>query len=140
MTLFLGKELWILKSLLLKVIVGNDHQINFWLFNWAFPFPLINLLNEHSMLINSTEVVSDYICNQTWNYDKSLLHPHDTVHKLCSIPLPFTSNEDEFIWGPAGNGRFPIKSASGSFKVQVSFSNVETSYAPKGQAFQLAAY
>lgn len=39
--------------------------------------------------------------------------PHDIAFKIGYIPyLPITSTNYEFIWGPAGNDRFTIKSAS----------------------------
>lgn len=98
----------------MRWIVGNGQQINFWLFNWVYPFPLINFLNENDRLrIDSNDLVSDYLSNNVWNSEKLLQFlPPQVVYKITSIPLPLHNVEDEFIWGPAGNGRFSINSAS----------------------------
>ena len=32
----------------MRWIVGNESQINFWLFNWAYLFPLFNFLNDQA--------------------------------------------------------------------------------------------
>lgn len=38
----------------MRWIVGNGHQINFWLFNWAYAFPLLNFLQAHDRVaVNS---------------------------------------------------------------------------------------
>ncbi|PRQ38834.1 hypothetical protein RchiOBHm_Chr4g0418351 [Rosa chinensis] len=91
-------------------IVGNGTDIRFWTFNWAFSFPLINLISTTNRIsIDIDENVSDYIVNGCWNVNKlSVFLDHDTVNSILSIPLPALDSRDEFVWGPTSSGIFSV--------------------------------
>lgn len=97
----------------IRWIVGNGQSIPFWTANWVFPFPLLDLI--HVFLRNNLNLnakVSDFIQNQTWNYDKlSQVIDDDVIEKILTIPLPLSPLPNKLIWGPAPNGNFSIKSA-----------------------------
>lgn len=61
-------------------------------------------------------LVCEFVNNNKWNYDK-LIQYYLLMWfiRSCHIPLallPLHDVEDEFIWGPASNGRFTIKSTT----------------------------
>ena len=97
----------------MRWIIGNGKDINFWTFNWAFPFPLFNFLNDQQKFqVNLQDMVSDYITNNGWDSHKLLsVLDHDIVNKIKGIPIPLNTSCDKFIWDPASNGNFSIKSA-----------------------------
>ena len=97
----------------MRWIIGNGKDINFWTFNWAFPFLLFNFLNDQQKFqVNLQDMVSDYITNNGWDSHKLLsVLDHDIVNKIKGIPIPLNTSCDKFIWDPASNGNFSIKSA-----------------------------
>ena len=95
-------------------MVGDGKNIYFWTFNWVLPFPLLKTLDDNQ--INSIDLdakVVDFISNGSWDRTKlsSVLNSH-IVDQICGIPIPSSSFEDSFIWGPSSNGIFSIKLAS----------------------------
>lgn len=69
------------------------------------------LLMQTCLHLNTNELVSD--CHFHWNQEKlnQVLPPYN-VYKISSIPISITNLADEFVWGPASNGKFSIQSAS----------------------------
>lgn len=62
--------------------------------------------------VDSNQVVADYILpNGTWNINKlqSILLK-DVVKSITTINIPLTPTDDTFVWGPASNGKFSVKS------------------------------
>ncbi|KAL6214156.1 hypothetical protein ACLB2K_013594 [Fragaria x ananassa] len=98
----------------LRWTVGNGRSINFWTFNWVFPFPLSNLLNDSQKAsINWNDSVADFMTNKCWNKQKLLqVLDHSIVNQILGIPIPVCDQEDELIWGPSCNGNFSIKTAT----------------------------
>ena len=94
-------------------IIGNGEDINFWLYNWCFNFPLINLFPENLRTsINLQEKVSDCIINGRWATDRlPNILPSDTNFFIHGIPIPFFPSEDSFIWNWSSR-KFLIKSAT----------------------------
>lgn len=98
----------------IRWIVGDGNSICFWSFNWAFPFPLLNLIPASSR--NSIDwdlKVSHFIKDSSWNREELLKYISlDIVNKICAIPLPPKISQDKMVWGFSGNGAFSVKSAS----------------------------
>ncbi|PRQ27069.1 putative reverse transcriptase zinc-binding domain-containing protein [Rosa chinensis] len=98
----------------MRWIIGNGRNIKFWTFNWIYDFPLIQLVDENTRpFIDLDESVLDYFDNGVWNIDKLNLHLDSSiVRDISFVNLPFSDREDEFVWGPASDGKFSIKSAT----------------------------
>lgn len=73
--------------------------LNFWTFNWVYPFPLVNLLSDHQRgLIDWNATVHDFILSNEWDIPKlSSVIDNDTVNKILAIPLPIHDQNDELI-------------------------------------------
>ncbi|KAL6142199.1 hypothetical protein ACLB2K_060482 [Fragaria x ananassa] len=103
-TLFISGMRW---------IIGNGKNIKFWTFNWVYNFPLINLLDYSVKDMTDVDAtVADFIENGCWNFPKLIsCLDRPTVNVISSINIPIVDFEDEFVWGPASNGVFSVKSA-----------------------------
>lgn len=80
-------------------IIGDGKSVCFWFFNWAFPFPILNLLPASSRnSIDWNLKVSHFINNSSWNKEELLKFlPMDIVNKICAIRLPLKSSQDRMV-------------------------------------------
>lgn len=94
--------------------MGNGLNTRCWWDLWSpLNRPLITFVDKNHHLLNPCVSVEDFVLpSGFWNINawKCFL-PDWVVNKICSIPPPYSTNEDSYCWRPSADGRFSVKSA-----------------------------
>ncbi|XVF36716.1 hypothetical protein REPUB_Repub19eG0082000 [Reevesia pubescens] len=93
-------------------VIGNGCTTSFWFDKWCGNRCLADFNGQNQHGIEGAPMVSDYISNHNWQWDKSRDLP-DEVTKAISLIYPIPGNEDNIFWEASCNGDFSVSSAYG---------------------------
>lgn len=84
-------------------LVGNGSDINFWTYNWCYPFPLFKLVPDNQKpLLALTLTVDLVISNSKWDLNAvQSFVSEDVIKHICSMPIPLEQHP-EFLMNSFG--------------------------------------
>jgi hypothetical protein len=113
---FAWRSIWHARSLLEEGLlwrVGNGEKIKIWEDRWI-PTSSTHKIQDLVRLLSREAKVAEIINGNTnwWNIPlKEQIFPHETVEKICSLPVCPRSQEDRLVWARTKLGTFSVHSA-----------------------------
>ncbi|XP_059654461.1 uncharacterized protein LOC132301202 [Cornus florida] len=95
--------------LIIKHVIDNGMDTNFWLDNWSPAGPLSLCFPSHilsNLGADEFTLVGRFIVNNSWSFPHSL---SNAVPELLALPQPCSTRKDKLIWSASPSGTFNLK-------------------------------